>query len=680
MSNRTGTGTSTSNKKAKTRHVIKFRDWEIDEDDFNVLNSLLHTRARSEKVHDPRFAPENPRSLIHDGHVKLGDTPKGDRRVTAIRINPLTRNGQSLYFDGIFSSIQRFDSLESLSLDRTNITDLPENLDRLRSLQELSLKRCRSLTETPTVLENMDSLKVLDLRDCGLHKLSDGIGKMDRLEILRLSMTYLDALPTSIGYLTNLKELELEGTNETEDDPLTPYLSKLHNLEILHVTSCTFSRFPSDFVANCSKIKTLHLEWTHDDGSDSDKACDTIQKIRKMQSLEKAQVDSDKYVRNYLDLDELSDKCVLSVSGQLKNLKELSLSGVVVYLMDLDGQHSLENLSLENCVVKMSGTDSDADTRVCTMDSLRVLRIEACYCQFDLSSLQCSKLENLDYSFFNKSPVLSHCLKHYPNLRKINMKHLDSVSFIGLESLSKLAKLEDLELHNVLPLRERKVEGSIAFPYLRRIDVEVDPSELLSTDRSIEKFFRMIEVPLLQSFSCDGCTVNFEKICSELVSKCPHLELVGFRNKKIFAISESTISSLPPTLKVLDLEGNFIVREEETYEASIDQLLKMLTRCPQLGYIGFDQRLTDPSGKIGYTMSMNRARSRILASQKIPTALWSHILANAPAAFKHYSGLNGNDSLEWKERDGFRGIKEPAGAIFCLLRQRAARDLFYPED
>ena len=677
---------NTSKKKAKTRHVIKFRDWgwEIDEDDFNVLNCLT-----AEDV-DSWLRSENPKYLIDDGHVRLGDTSKGDRRVTRIRVS------NRLYFDGILSYIQRFDALECLSLEDTPIKDLPENLDRLDLLKELSLINCRELENFPLVLEKMTFLKVLDLRDCtSLEKLSDGIGKMDGLEILRLSITDLDELPTSIGHLTNLKELDLEGTHKTECGRLTPSLSKLHNLEFLRITSCTFSRFPSDFGTKCSKIKALHLEWTNDDVSEGDKAFSIIQKIRQMDSLEKAHVYAGDDIGDRIQLPESS---ILSAFGQLNNLKELSLSLVMVCLIDLDGQHSLEELTLENCFVEMSGADGGRDARACTMDSLRILQMIDCDIWFDLSSLHCSKLEDLSIDYIGYLPrehnenlyVQIHRLEHFPNLQKVFIADPSNnpTTFIELESLSKFTKVKQLELYDVLPwigeIGERMI---IKFPYLRHLEIEIY-DRCLSTDCSIPSLFKMIEFPVLQSYSIVGngrdgrgarmSSDDFEEICSEIFSKNSNLELAGFPHNQISAISEATISSLPFTLKVLDMSGNPIVCDKQPYESSIEIFSKILDHCPELGYIGFSEKLIDPSGKIGHKMSINRARSRVLASQKIPTALWPRILSNAPVAFKYYQGIHGDNSSEWKEHEKFQGIKEPADSIFHLLRQRAARDMFFP--
>ena len=136
------------------------------------------------------------------------------------------------------------ENLETLIVDNSNvlkfttnefITYLPCNLT--------SLSLHCGLTEIPDSIENLSCLKLLNLRNNNITKISEKIVNLSRLEYFCLNWNKLqEELPTCIGKLSNLKTLELSFNNVRF---LPDNISLLKNLEhfdcsaneLLHVTA-----------------------------------------------------------------------------------------------------------------------------------------------------------------------------------------------------------------------------------------------------------------------------------------------------------------------------------------------------------------------------------------------------------------------------------------------------------
>lgn len=80
-------------------------------------------------------------------------------------------------------------SLSLLDLrDCKSLTNLPESLCKLRSLQNMNLSGCTNLVEIPECIELLEGLSSLDLTFCkSLRKLPESICNMRSLKYLYLS-------------------------------------------------------------------------------------------------------------------------------------------------------------------------------------------------------------------------------------------------------------------------------------------------------------------------------------------------------------------------------------------------------------------------------------------------------------------------------------------------------------
>jgi hypothetical protein len=104
--------------------------------------------------------------------------------------------------------------MEELNLMDCDLRALPEGIGRLTGLKSLDLRGNRRLAALPEGLCVLAGLEELDLNDCDLRALPEGIGALAGLK--RLDLRYnedLTALPEGLCALAGLEELDLNDCN-----------------------------------------------------------------------------------------------------------------------------------------------------------------------------------------------------------------------------------------------------------------------------------------------------------------------------------------------------------------------------------------------------------------------------------------------------------------------------------
>ncbi|KAJ0801892.1 putative TIR domain, P-loop containing nucleoside triphosphate hydrolase [Helianthus annuus] len=112
------------------------------------------------------------------------------------------------------NNLDQLECLEELTFSSTIIKHLPDGMCMLRHLKILQLNSCWLLEQLPEDLGRLECLEELYLTECiFLRHIPDSICEMKRLKCFHLPYCVLvEKLPEEIGQLKCLKELNIEGT------------------------------------------------------------------------------------------------------------------------------------------------------------------------------------------------------------------------------------------------------------------------------------------------------------------------------------------------------------------------------------------------------------------------------------------------------------------------------------
>lgn len=135
------------------------------------------------------------------------------------------------HFTHLPATISSLSQLQRLQINQGwRITSLPENLEDLKALTELSIRE-NELTSLPNSICQLTALKRLDLWRNKLRQLPPDIGNLSELESLKVQENQLTSLPDSIGSLTNLETLNIQLNKLTTLPQTLVSLTKLKQFE-----------------------------------------------------------------------------------------------------------------------------------------------------------------------------------------------------------------------------------------------------------------------------------------------------------------------------------------------------------------------------------------------------------------------------------------------------------------
>ncbi|XP_041666080.1 E3 ubiquitin-protein ligase LRSAM1 [Cheilinus undulatus] len=124
-----------------------------------------------------------------------------------------------------------------LDISSCELSDVPSSaFSMCKVLQKkvliLHTNELRSLVPKGCDINNLSTLKVLDLHDNKLSSLPDDIGKLTSLQILNVEKNRLKSLPDSIADLRLLQTLNLKGNSLSELPAVIGSLSSLRTLDV----------------------------------------------------------------------------------------------------------------------------------------------------------------------------------------------------------------------------------------------------------------------------------------------------------------------------------------------------------------------------------------------------------------------------------------------------------------
>ena len=231
--------------------------------------------------------------------------------------------------------LQHMTALESLKIDDNffQLTELPESLGSLHSLQKLTINSC-NMIRLPQSIGHLTSLHSLDICNCSaIHKLSECLGELCSLEQLIIqSCDSLSSLPQSMGHLTSIQELRIEECPALHQLP--ECLGEFSSLRTLHVRDLPNIKSLPQSLQRLTSLQDLII---YD--------CDELQELPEClgdpRSLQKLEISG---------LPRLA--CLPEFMCRLTSLKQLWIKnclGLTSLPMGMKSLSSLENLEVKWC-------------------------------------------------------------------------------------------------------------------------------------------------------------------------------------------------------------------------------------------------------------------------------------------------------------------------------------------
>ncbi|XP_050716360.1 leucine-rich repeat-containing protein 40-like isoform X2 [Eriocheir sinensis] len=150
--------------------------------------------------------------------------------------------------------INNLQSLQVLDLSDNLLSTLPSTLGELTCLQRLNLSH-NKLQELPAGAYILPDLRSLQLDHNNFSSLPDDLGNLPVLEYLDVSHNALTSLPFSIGYLQRLSKFN---ASENEITELPPEIGDCFALSQLDLTHNKIESLP-DTIGNLRKLEQLYL-------------------------------------------------------------------------------------------------------------------------------------------------------------------------------------------------------------------------------------------------------------------------------------------------------------------------------------------------------------------------------------------------------------------------------------
>ncbi|XP_064639362.1 malignant fibrous histiocytoma-amplified sequence 1 homolog [Lineus longissimus] len=166
----------------------------------------------------------------------------------------LTRN--SLGDNSFPDIIKNLKSLVDLKLDYNGLTNFPQNLQKLKTLQRLGLSQ--NQLKTVEGLEKLKRLTILVLDNNKLTSLFAEISTMRRLEVCYCSNNLLSEVqPAAVKLLRHLRTVDISNNSITS---LPPELFTLPHLDLLNASNNKINRLPTITIRGVPKHVVKHID------------------------------------------------------------------------------------------------------------------------------------------------------------------------------------------------------------------------------------------------------------------------------------------------------------------------------------------------------------------------------------------------------------------------------------
>ncbi|XP_063624360.1 protein flightless-1 [Cydia splendana] len=362
-------------------------------------------------------------------------------------------------------AIRYMTGLQWLRLDKTNLTEVPEELGKLMKLENLSLKnnnleklfgeltelKClRSLnvrrnrvksSGIPAELFRLEELTTLDLSHNRLKAVPEGLDKAKSLLVLNLSHNKIESIPpTLFVQLTDLLFLDL---SDNLLETLPPQTRRLANLQTLILNDNPLGLFQLRQLPSLQSLETLHMRNTQRTLANLPTSLDTLSNL------------SD------VDLSKNALTKVPDALYSLLGLKRLNLSDneITEVSQAIDNWQKLESLNLSrNKLTSLPAT-------LCKLLNLKRLHVDDNQLDFEGIPSGIGKLCSMEVfsAANNLLEMIPEGLCRCGSLKKLNLSCNKLITLP--DAIHLLSDLESLQLHGnpdlVMPPKPvERVRGS----------------------------------------------------------------------------------------------------------------------------------------------------------------------------------------------------------------------------
>ncbi|XP_063536597.1 protein flightless-1 [Cydia strobilella] len=362
-------------------------------------------------------------------------------------------------------AIRYMTGLQWLRLDKTNLTEVPEELGKLMKLENLSLKnnnleklfgeltelKClRSLnvrrnrvksSGIPAELFRLEELTTLDLSHNRLKAVPEGLDKAKSLLVLNLSHNKIESIPpTLFVQLTDLLFLDL---SDNLLETLPPQTRRLANLQTLILNDNPLGLFQLRQLPSLQSLETLHMRNTQRTLANLPTSLDTLSNL------------SD------VDLSKNALTKVPDALYSLLGLKRLNLSDneITEVSQAIDNWQKLESLNLSrNKLTSLPPT-------LCKLLNLKRLHVDDNQLDFEGIPSGIGKLCSMEVfsAANNLLEMIPEGLCRCGSLKKLNLSCNKLITLP--DAIHLLSDLESLQLHGnpdlVMPPKPvERVRGS----------------------------------------------------------------------------------------------------------------------------------------------------------------------------------------------------------------------------
>ncbi|PAV80793.1 hypothetical protein WR25_03350 [Diploscapter pachys] len=214
----------------------------------------------------------------------------------------------------------RLPRLRLLDLSDNDIYCVPPEIANLANLVELNLSR-NDISDLPEQLKECKQLMVLDLSSNPITRLPDTIAQCTQLTQLSLNDVSLTQLPADIGSLANLRSLEVR---ENLIRQLPPSISRLAKLQVLDLGQNEIDHLPAD-MGTLESLRELYV-----DANDLETLPDQITHCRLLEQLDVSENKLASLPHEFGDLVNLTDvnvsqNCLQALPSSMGRLKKLAI-------------------------------------------------------------------------------------------------------------------------------------------------------------------------------------------------------------------------------------------------------------------------------------------------------------------------------------------------------------------